>query len=474
MKGRRKSITSLGRQILSPFKSVKVSAVIIALLIVLYFLGLIIPQKWMFTTRQHYVQWQEENIVNRVLDRIGFTEIYVSPVTLFLLALFFLNLCLVISGRVPLVLKRIYVRGEPPSFTLSGVKRAENASIVVLNRETDNVPKSVIRFFKVRRWHVFEGQKSNTFVAVKNRFSPVGFLLFHLSFILCLVGGLLIMYTRFSGYLVLAEGQRFDGNTQTYHKVVREPIVFRRFPPLELYLHTVKPTYENDVPTRLIVHLQVRDRNGMKTELLKVNEPIRRGAMSILVEDVGISPRFVVWGPSSQMIDSAFVNLNVLKGREDSFQFDSDKRFAFYIRFFPDYVVKDGKEMTKSIELKNPAMHLVILKKGKKIFEGTITPGEHASMEPFTISYEDIRYWARLMVVREYGRLPLIMGFLFASIGLVMRLVFYQKTVRFEAVPERENTLIYIDGKSEYFKLSFEDEMKHIIKKLDLYLNEGS
>lgn len=457
-------------KILRRFKSVRFSAVIIGLLIFIYFLGLIIPQKWMFETKAQYDGWVERNILNMFLDFIGFTNIYLSPLTIFLLGIFFINLIIVISSRIPLTLKRAYIGTRPPSFSVEDIKRGVYREIPLSGFNSEDLLERTKQFFKKRRWYVVEDKQRKSLFALRNRFSPLGFLFFHFSFLLCLIGGLLITYTRFSGNLALTEGQAFNGDIRQFHRIIHEPKVLHALPALGLYLEKIHPFYENDVPVELVVVMKVLYDGKVKREILRVNKPIKRGPLSIIVERIGVSPLFIVRGPSGEVIDGAYVSLNVLNGQEDSFQFDTDRRFRFYVRFFPDYIVENGVEGTRSIELRNPAIHLLIEKNGKTIYNGTIMPGERADMEPFTISFEDIRYWAEFLIVREYGKSPLVAGFILAAIGLIMRLVFYQKRLRLAVEDRGDRALLYIDGRSEYFQYSFDSEVKRVSEELVNFL----
>jgi hypothetical protein len=145
------------------------------------------------------------------------------------------------------------------------------------------------------------------------------------------------------------------------------------------------------------------------------------------------------------------------------------------VKFFPDYIVEDGVEKTGSIELSNPAIHLVIEKDGEKINEGTVRQGEFIQLGTHTeIGFKDIRYWAMFMIVREYGKTPLVAGFLFAAIGLVMRLVFYQRRIRIAIEYAENKPYIYMDGRSEYFRHSYKDEMNMLAGELEDFLGRTS
>ena len=452
------------------FKSVRLSAVVIALLILTYFLGLVLPQKWMFLSDEHYWKWKDKNIINALIDFIGFTDIYLSPVTVTLLVVFFINLLVVTLNRIPVMMKRAHLTKERPSFTVEDIKK-KGAAPISPGTEDSGFPERIKVFFKKKRWRIIEGSEANTFLAIKNRLSPIGFLLFHFSFLLCLIGGLLLTYTRFSGELALTEGQEFKGDVKQFYKITKDAKIFKELPPLALYLDKVEPTYENNIPTELLLYMKISYKDEMFSEVIRVNEPVHRGPISIVAQSVGVSPLFIVKGPGGRELDGAYVSLNVLNGEEDAFRFEKDESIKFNVKFYPDYVVEDGVEKSRSIELKNPAMRIKIEKDGEILNEGTIRQGEYIDLGTHTkIGFKEIRYWAKIMIVREYGKIPLMAGFLFASIGLIMRLVFFQRRVRIAIAYEDNKPLIYIDGRSEYFQYSFKDEMGKIVKELEGFL----
>jgi hypothetical protein len=424
----------------------------------------------MFDSAELYGLWKDSNVLNRFIDFIGFTDIYMSPLTIVILGFFFINLLVVTLNRVPVMLKRAYLKGELPSFGAAELKRGKKVAIIAPGLERTGLDERIRDFFKKKRWFFKEGREPDTYIAIRNRLSPIGFLLFHFSFFLCLIGGLMLTYTRFSGNLPLTEGQSFQGDIQQFRVINQDPKVLKRFSPLEIHVEKVQPIYEEEVPTELVVSLQIKYGDDLERQVLRINEPLHRGAMSIIVESIGVSPLFVVRGPSGNQLDAAYVSLNILGGQEDTFQFDSDKRYSFIVKFFPDYVKENGYESTRSIEMKNPAIRLAVGKDNKVVYRGTIRPGESADIGTYTVSVDDIRYWVEFLIVREYGKIPLIAGFIIAGIGLIMRLVFYQKRLRIAIEYEKDKPLLYLDGRSEYFKYSFEDEMETLVRGLDEFL----
>lgn len=456
------------KKIIRFFKSAKCAAITIALLIIIYFLGLVIPQKWMFSTRIEYDEWIESAWYNRVFDFLGFSDIYLSPLTIILLAIFFINLLLVILKRVPVILKRAYLTGEPASFSVEEMKRGTDVKVLRSVHDTGKVTEKIKTFLKSHRYHLMKGKEEHTFMAVRNRLSPIGFLFFHASFFLLLIGGLLLAYTRFSGNLVLTEGEHFNGNMKRFYKIAQQPKIFREPLPLGLFVKKIRTYYEDDVSTDLVVDLDVRYLKDESTEVLKINEPVRKGPLSIIVQNIGVSPLFVVKDLSGRIVDGVYVSLNVLKGQRDYFELKLDGLYTFNVGFFPDYIIKDGVETSNSLELNNPAVHITVQKQFvQNVYDNTVKLHGSADIGSYTVSFEDIRYWAEFLIVKEYGKMPLNAGFILASIGLIMRLVFYQKRIRLAFESDENGSIIYIDGKGEYFQHSFRDEMGKIVKELE-------
>ncbi len=138
-------------KILRLFRSVKFTACVLTSLIVLYFLGLVLPQKWMFKTRAQYDTWLSEDALNRVLDFVGFTDIYLSPFTITLLILFFTNLLTVTLYRAPLILKKAYIRSQPESFGAEDLKKRQNVLGISPDISGEKFPERIENFFKKRK-----------------------------------------------------------------------------------------------------------------------------------------------------------------------------------------------------------------------------------------------------------------------------------------------------------------------------------
>lgn len=446
---------------------------IIVVLMFLFLLGLAIPQKALYRSNEQYEHWKSDHpVISGLIISLGLNNIYVAPVTVFFLCLFFVNLIVVLGHRVPVVLRRAYLLGRKEA--LAGVEKTE-ATSGARALEVDGCGADVSAkglgtelsgMLKKRWWFVIGPNEAGALIAVKNRFSPLGFILFHLSFLLCLAGGLLVMYTRFSGNLVLTEGQEFYSDIRQFRLIKNYPKLFHSLPELGIILTRVIPHYERGAGTDLTVSAKIRYFSDVSDEVVRVNEPIKKGAVSILASDVGYSPLMLLRDRDGREIQSDYFSLKVDNGREDSLSFQR-LPYKVFVRFYPDYAEVQGKAVTRSRDLRNPAMRMRIEKSGKVLFDGIRRQGQPAEFDSYSLTFGDVRYWVDFFVVREYGSSLLFIGFFCGIAGLIMRLVFFQKVLRVKVDVDSRHRRIYISGRSEYYQQTFKEEFDRLVADLE-------
>lgn len=457
--------------VLQRFRKPKITFSLILILLALYVLGLLIPQKWSFIGREQYEAWLAAHPVSgTVLDVTGFTDIYLSPVTLLFLALFYANLLLVVVDRIPLILKKTMVlkQREPVAFSPEDLMRSPRCREFGLGgMDRAAAGSRIASFFRLRTWYVRQSERRESTLAVKNRLSAFGFLLFHLSFLLCLTGGLTIYYTRFSGRIALTEGEAFEGNMTQFYAIDRQPKVLRELPSLSFRLEKAVFEYEDRQPSRLEAVLGVRYADTESIERIGVNRPVKLGSYTILPVNAGASPLFVVRDArNGTELDGAWVRLDASENREDMFRFDIMGDLDLYARFYADHVFENGVDRTRSLNIRNPAFRITVKRKNRVVEERTLRRGESMPVGRFLLEFRDVRRWVSFQVVREMGAEPLVLGFALAVIGLTMRLIFYRREIRVY----QDGTRIWIDGTSEYYQHSFSEELGSVADALLAYI----
>jgi cytochrome c biogenesis protein ResB len=448
-------------KILQLFKSLRFTIVIIICLVSLFLIGVIVPQKGLLG-RDMYLSWKDSQpVLVSFLEFLDLTDVYTSPVTLLLWGLFFLNLLTVISKRIPSIWKRYSEDSFPRSpESLEGTKNYAFIQGQDIDSVRDALRKGGYRFFS----------QGNAFRGVRNRVSPLATILFHLSFLFLLIGGVMTFYTEFRAEAPVAEGETFTGQ----YRWVRSPKI-GGIPTATFTVEEIKPLYYREViPTGLKVVI-LSDKGK---EVVGINKPLKRGALSFIIKDIDIAPLFIIRNNKGEEIDGAYVKLKGLSSTIDSFSMQGYKFMTF---FYSDYANQrnDGsKERTnlpqvlkqspmtggspQSREIIDPAFFIEIYEEGLLVNSGTVTPGEFIEFNNYRLEFDELGYWVMFYVAKEHGFGILYAGFVIMILALIIRFLFYRRDIR--GIVKDGN--VHMSGRGEFFPVLFEDEFRGMIRRL--------
>lgn len=444
--------------ILKTLRSLKFTVFLIICLAVIFLLGVIIPQKNLLG-KDIYLQWKQRNPdLISFLEFIKFTEIYISPITIALWSLFFLNLAFIMSNRIPFIWRKCFRESLPSNVdAVKNSRRFEIINCIDIN----NIKTALVK----NGYKVFD--KDNAFWAVKNRFSPLATILFHLSFFLLLSGGVISFYTQFKGEVDLAVGESFAGQ----YSWIKKPKI-GDIPSTKLIVEEVKPTYYlKTVPVSLDVLIQTK--NGRKA--IGINRPYKEGGLSFVIKNIDIAPLLVLTDAEGKEIDGAYVKLKGLGGNEDNFLM---KGYEFRTVFFTDYYAKalnntdetanlpqalKQTPMTQEVtvqpkEVVNPAFDMAVLKDGKLLNKKTIKIGEAIDFNGHRLAFSGLTYWVRFYVVKEYGIWVIYAGFTLMLFALTIRFLFFRRDI--SGIVHGDS--LYVGGKGDFFPALFDDEFRRI------------
>lgn len=445
------------KKLVKYLSSLRFTIVLICLLGVMFIIGLWVPQ--IRLVKDIYLQWymRDPQLV-RFLDALGLTSIYTSPITITLWVFFFLNLALVLWQRIPVVKHRI---------ALSDAKIvAPESAAGYLFKKSYPVPAGVsaddlFGQLRKRRYRVL-GDGSG-FYAVQNRFAPIAFMLFHISFYLVLLGGLVTVYTEFIGYLDLAQGESFQGSLASYN--TKPPVKMPEIgqpPKTSFNVESITPHVVGNTPTSIDVRL--RDQAGQPHDV-GINTPYATGATSFVFKHLGMAPHFTLKDPSGKQVEDALVKLDVLRLVPDRFTMGG---YEFTATFYPDFEMLDGKRASKTREFNNPVFFIeAVDKAGNKVGEGLVPKDGTLQFDGNRLEMKELRYWVRFYVITQRGLPILYLGFAIACVGVIWRLIFYKREV-VGALREGEDgsRSLVVAGRSEYYKSLAEDEFNKIFCKI--------
>ena len=427
--------------------SLRFTILLICLLGSIFAIGLWVPQQRLLKTI--YLDWQRNSpSLVAFLDALGLTTIYTSPITITLWMLFFLNLSLVLWQRLPLVKSRI-------TISETRITDPETAGGYPFRR-TYPLPEdldadTLISMLRKFRYTILGD--ATAFYGVKNRLAPIAFMLFHLSFFLILLGGLISVYTEFFGYLDLAQGEQFQGELNRYNASPRPKMPEFGSPPVVSFtVKSIVPRVVLNTPTGISVLLV--DKKDQVHEV-GINTPYTTEHTSFVFKHLGVAPLFALRDPSGREIEAAYIKLDVLQRKPDRF---AQGGFTFTATFYPDYVLDNGKRATRSMEFNNPVFFISVEQDGKKIAEGLVPKNGSLEFAGYRLEMRDMPFWVRFYVVKQRGLSILYAGFALATIGVIWRLLFYRREI-VGAVREKDGVrCLVVAGRSEYYKSLAEDE----------------
>lgn len=446
--------------LLKTLKSLKFTIFLVICLASIFLLGVIIPQKSLLG-RDMYLQWKQRSpgLVS-FLEAIRFTDIYLSPITVALWALFFLNLIFIMSNRIPSAWRRCFREIIPEKIDqIKSSKYYEVIEGVDIKEIKNTIEGNGYKFF----------YKDNSFLAVKNRFSPLATILFHLSFFLLLIGGVISFYTVFRAEVELAVGETFNGQYSSMKKPKIGGIPLTTF-----IVEEIIPTYhKKTVPVNLDVVLQTK--NGRK--VIGINKPYKEGPLSFVIKNIDIAPLFIIKDREGNEIDGAYVKLKGLGGKEDHFVMAG---YEFKALFYTDYYAglkgKSGEAADMPQVLKQfpgmfpqaqqpkevvyPAFNIAVIKDGRLLTLKTIKLGEYIEFDHYRLIFSDLTYWVKFYVVKEYGLGIVYTGFTLIIVALILRFLFFRRDIKGII----ENGSLHIGGRGEFYPEIFEDEFKVLVE----------
>jgi len=452
--------------------SSRLAIVISVLLLVVFLLGILVPQKGRLSPQEYELFKTFKPYRLAFLEKYRLMEIYSSWPVFILFGALFLNMTVCMANRWKAIWKRCIEKAPQ----IPTIRREGSANSLPILKGGLNGGKDFLQLLRKglsrRGFRTYPGPEGDSIWAVKNRWTPMGSVVFHLSFLVMLVGAIVSSGTRFSGIAVLAEGQPFSGQKREYLNTITKKNTPEALPKVEFIMSKLSPNYNTQGRlVDLAATLSVPKKEGRREVVVRMNRPYREGATSVLLNAHGVTPLWVLRDNSGRELDGAFVNLMVLQGREDRFNIPKPP-YTVIVRFFPDYAEGKDGPTTRSLVLNNPIFQIEVIKDEpgvlieKPVFSGLIRPGEPARFDGYSLAFPEIRYWAQFLIVRDYGIPILFAGFVVAILGLLWRLVFSRREMVAWIVNRGGSSELHWVEKSDYYPHLFAWQCRELVEGL--------
>jgi cytochrome c biogenesis protein ResB len=254
-----------------------------------------------------------------------------------------------------------------------------------------------------------------------------GSIFFHFILITALMGLVIYYFGSYRATLSFTEGQSYRLHKDRLVHIIEEPLWGLDLPDAEVGLVKQYSLYAQDSPLYPIEHVAVFQVNESRmrrpwNKEVRINDPLVIDGRQFLLQRGGFSPRILIMGSDGKVIFDRFVALRDERGTSDNVSIQEINRLLT-IKFYPDFIRKDKKLETKTLEVKNPFFMITIYQEDSVLFKELVPFKSEVSVEGYTISFPEVRRWVEMELVGEPG-----IGFFFmvsfaGLIGVFVRII---------------------------------------------------
>ncbi len=460
------------KRIVKFFSSIKLAIILLICLAFTSIIGTLIAQK---ANPALYIQRYGEGLYN-FFKFIGFFDVYHSPWYILLLALLSINIMFCSLRRLPRYLKR--KRSAPAKLDDEMAKKFSLSHSRVFHKpflECKDTLCSQLKKNGLGAFPQLKEENNKTFIfSEKNRNGWLFFYLTHLSILIILLGGIISALTGIKGYLQITEGESAD-NFYEYTSKRVYPLGFTvrcdKFE-IEYYPNSLRPKDYKSLLTILEAGKE------MLNKVIEVNKPLKYKGINLYQSSYGEDTRFgkliIQVKSMNPESDESSQEFRVRPG--ENFEFigsDGKKREVKVLQFLPDFGMDStGKAFSKSDQLKNPAIKLMVKKEEEEPFSlwsfqafpdfQMIKKGEYF----YTLKGYKGKMYTGLQVGRDPGVWIVWLGCIFLMIGVILVLFSSHQRVWAKLSSSPQGCSIQIIGHADKNKPGFENKFNKMWQAL--------
>ena len=467
------SLRSAFRKIWQTLSSIKTGVVLIILVVIFSAAGTVILQRPI--TEPEDMQRAYSPAMLRFLDATGLTDIFHTRWFVALMIMVSLSIIAASVQRFPNAW-RYFAR--PYKSPDEGFRKVLPTQALIAINDEEHGLSAAERSFKhlgLKSERIVRTESFSLF-SERNRISEMAVYIVHASLLLIFLGGIVDALYGWRGFLMLTPGSASNqielrnGSTKTIPFSIRCD-------------GTGEDTYADGTPKRWWSKLAVVDggREVSNKEIV-VNDPLVYHGLRFYQASYGRT------GKLDRLLLNA-IPANGTKGTPQEISLAMNQTVALdpnttvqLAEFIPDYVVEDGHVYTRSREITNPAVHLIVTSE-KAGSTSTVNvwlpeiPGvaENAN-SPYTLDPKDLKtgLYTGLQVSHEPGQWAVWAGVVLMAIGLTF--VFYVVHMRFWIVPVHDASgrlALWVGGTANRNRDAFEHKFKTVVQEIQKELNPG-
>jgi cytochrome c biogenesis protein len=457
------TLRSAGRNIWQTLSSIKTGVILLILVVIISATGTLILQRPV--TEPDEMQRAYSPQMLRLLDGLGLTDIFHT--WWFVLLLMLVSLCIVAASieRFPNAW-RYFAR--PYKSTDEGFRKVlPTQAQIAVESEADGLAAAerAFRHLGFKPEPVVRNDQVSLF-SERNRLSEMAVYIVHASLLLIFLGGIVDALYGWSGFVSLTRGEQ--SSRVELHSGTG------RILPFSVRCDSAgQENYADGTPKRWWSKLAVVEdgREVLRKEIV-VNDPLVYRGVRFYQASYGntgkVDKLILAASTATQQGEPKEIALGV--GEAVQLDPDTSVRFA---EFIPDYVVRNGQVYTRSTQVENPAVHLVVASKkpgsAVNVWIPPISGFEQNAASPYQFEPKDLKmaYFTGLQVSHEPGQWAVWAGVLLMGLGLAI--VFYLVHMRLWATVVRDTRgrmALWVGGAANRNKDVFEQRFQKLVEEI--------
>lgn len=457
------SLRSVFRKTWLTLSSIKTGVVLIILVVIFSAAGTVILQRPM--TDADDMQRAYSPVMLRFLDVTGLTDVFHAR--WFVALMILVSLCIVAASveRFPNSWRYFVRPYKSPDEHFRKVLPTHAEIVIKDDEQALSAAERAFRHIGLKSERIVRTDTFSLF-AERNRISEMAVYMVHASLLLIFLGGIVDALYGWRGFMTLTPGsassqvEMKSGATRTIPFSIRCD-------------GTGEETYADGTPKRWWSKLAVVDSGrAVARKEIVVNDPLVYQGVRFYQASYGSTGKLDRLILNSTALDGTRPPQEISLAAGQTVDLDADTT-AQLAEFIPDFVVQDGHVYTRSNDVSNPAVHLIVTSKKSNTRVNVWLPeipgiAENAS-SPYAFQPKDLKtgLFTGLEVSHEPGQWAVWAGVVLMAVGLTF--VFYVVHVRFWVVPALDadgRPVLWVGGTANRNRDAFETKFKKLVEEI--------
>jgi hypothetical protein len=256
----------------------------------------------------------------------------------------------------------------------------------------------------------------------RNRWSPLGSIVFHVALLLVPVAAAVSHATRFVGEAWIVESHPFAGTRVEYVRVEPDREFERRAPNVRFDVLAVEASFWGD--RLFFTDLRALVAVGGERRWMTLPGPIGIDEARVTLRGFNYTTSVKITDPAGRSVYAGDLNLRLFPpGTEDSFIVPALPH-RFFVRLYPDSGGPHAQPINRGMGLAEPLFHVAVTLGKRLVAHGWLRPGEPIAFDGHAVSFPRILKGSDIVVHRDSGYPVLWAALALAISGLVMRVLF--------------------------------------------------